>query len=115
MLETTDKISKKIRMDAKRIMAYDPRSKVGGGFELKHSPSSYGIILKYFFEFRGFTYRKVAELLNTTAQNINDIVNRRTKDRISSIEIYKFCKLLKVNEEYFYKLSNEIDKVLEKN
>lgn len=47
----------------------------------------------------------------TTAQNANHIINRMKKECFSAEDIEKVCKLLRVEPEYFYALSEKIEEI----
>lgn len=113
-------VDRDISLDASRAYMYNLQSKNGnkaknGGYVLKHSPSSYGIALKWLIYLRGYTYSQFGERYNgTTGQNINNMINRISKDRFYYEDIDKMCDILCVTRKYFDKLCEEIEKKMEK-
>lgn len=79
-----------------------------GGNKLKHETSAYGKVFKYIFAEREWTFAFVGELINTTGQNVNYIVNRMPNNRFSSIYLKKLCKKLDIDFEEFNALCNII-------
>ena len=60
------------------------------------------------------TYAQFAkEFNNTTAQNLNNMINRVDKSRFFEEDIEKMCKILKIKPEYFTKLCDAIENIME--
>ena len=103
-----------IRIDAGKAVNYDARLKIGGGYELKHAPSSYGIAIKWLLGVKRMTYAQFAKAFNgSTAQNVNHWINRTDKRRFSEFDIEQICKALKVRQDYFIDLSEAIEEIME--
>lgn len=101
----------KARVEAERACEFDLKGRTGG-LALKHKPSSYGVALKYLISSRGYTYGRFAKMYNgTTAQNLNNIINRIGKDRFFNEDIGKMCKLLRITPEYLEAMSGEIERI----
>lgn len=99
---------------ARKILAYDAKARVGGGYGLGHEPSSYGLVLKWLIKQRRMTYADFASKYNgTTAQNINNLINRVSKDRFFEENIEDMCKVLDVSKEYFTDLAEKVEKLQE--
>lgn len=98
--------------DAYRAVRTDIKKHTGGN-ALRHKPTSYGVALKWLINGRRYTYERFAREFNgTTAQNLNNIINRTGKGGYSVDDIRKMCEILQITTEYFYELSNEIEKIL---
>lgn len=100
--------------DAYRAVRTDYKKHIGGN-ALMHKPTSYGVALKWLITGKRYTYKRFAKMFNgTTAQNLNNIINRTGKGGYTEENIRKMCKILNITTEYFYELSNEIEKILDK-
>lgn len=100
---------------AKIIVAYDAKARVGGGYKLGHQPSSYGLVLKWLIKQRKMTYDDFAKAYNgTTGQNVNNIINRTDKTRFFEENVVKMCEVVGVTVEYFTRLAEEVEKIMEK-
>lgn len=108
-------ISEKIILsDAGKAVRYDAKLRQAGGFALKHRPSCCGVALKWLIGVRKITYAQFAkEFNNTTAQNLNNMINRVDKSRFFEEDIEKMCKILKIKPEYFTKLCDAIENIME--
>lgn len=105
-----------ITTDATRAISYDARMKLAGGYDLKHQPSCYGILLKWLLGMRKLTYAQFANRLNgTTAQNLNSLINRAGKDRFFPDVVENICKALGINTKYFYDVADKIEELMENN
>lgn len=86
-----------------------------GGYDLKHQPSSYGIAIKWLLHLRRMTYADFGKKYNETCfQNINYMINRMPKERYFKEDFEKICSILNISEDYFLKLCEEIEKIMEK-
>ena len=100
--------SEKIKSDAVKAYKFDLKL-ITGGIALSHTPSCYGIVLKWLIHLKGFTYAQFAKLYNgTTAQNMNHLINRIDETRYFEQEVTKMCKILKVSTNYFYSVCKEV-------
>ena len=99
---------------ARRVVRYDAKERVGGGFKLGHRPSSYGLVLKWLIKQRGMTYAEFARKYNgTTAQNLNNLINRVDESRFFEEDIARMCKVLRVKEDYFVDLAGKVKTLME--
>lgn len=99
--------------DALKAIRYDAKIKVGGN-KLSNKPSSYGLALKWLIHTRGLTYKEFAKRYNnTTAQNLNHLINRVDKTHFFDENVEDMCRVLNVRVEYFKNLCEDIDKLLE--
>ena len=99
---------------ARRVVRYDAKARVGGGYRLGHRPSSYGLVLKWLIKQRGMTYAEFARRYNgTTAQNLNNLINRVDESRFFEEDVERMCKVLKVSEEFFVDLANKVRTLME--
>lgn len=100
-----------VQQDSDKAIRYNAKLRVGGGYELKHKPSSYGIALKWLLGMRKITYAEFAKRFNgSTAQNLNHYINRVSKERFFDNDIEQMCAILKVDKEYFCDLCNCIER-----
>lgn len=104
----------KIEIDARRVINYDAKKIVGGGYKRVHEPCSYARVIKYLlYKFR-MTFKDFGSGLgNLTAQGVNHILNRVPKDRYTDEDIDRYCKVLKINRAYFIKLSDKVEELLQ--
>lgn len=103
-----------IMLDAGKAMRYDAKARVVGGFNLKSKPSCHGIALKWLIGVRKITYAEFAKRYNgTTAQNLNNLINRTDKSRFFEEDVERMCEVLKISPEYFYALSEAIETLME--
>lgn len=115
-----DMEEKRIDADATRAYMFSVKGMNGikprsGGNQLKHKPSCYGIAIKWLIYIKGLTYAKFAKAYNgTTAQNINHLINRISKDRYFDDNIEKMCDVLNIEYDYFISLCEKIEERMEK-
>ena len=103
-----------MRTDAIRAINYDAKFRLGGGYDLKHKPCSCGIVLKWLLGIKKITYSTFAKQLNnTTAQNLNYLINRVDKSRFYEEDIERMCKILKVKKEYFDGVCSAVEEIME--
>lgn len=103
-----------IKADAVKALRYDAKTRHCGGFDLKHQPSCYGIALKWILGVKKISYNAFARKYNnTTAQNINHLINRADKSRFFEEDIESMCIVLKISTEYFIKLGKAIEKMMD--
>ncbi len=103
-----------IKNDASKALSYDAKFRLGGGYDLKHSPSSCGIVLKWLLGIKKITYSSFAKQLNnTTAQNLNYLINRVDRTRFYEENIEKMCRLLKINKDYFDEVCDAVEELME--
>lgn len=56
--------------------------------------------LKYLIESKGFSKREISNLMETTEQNLHKILS---KDSIQISQLLRFCQILEVRPEIFFK------------
>lgn len=109
-----NKKEEKIISDANRAIKYDAKARLSGGYELKHKPSCYGVGLKWLIGIKGLTYSQFGARWNgTSGQNINHFINRVSKERFFEENVERMCEVLNVSFEYFIKLCENIEKLME--
>ena len=110
---TISEREKKLKMDAAKVIMFNNEKKKVGGYELKSEPSNIGKIFKYMIYIRGKTFIDVAKKLGgCTPQNINHLFNRTKREHFPEYIIKKLCIYLRIDENYFYRLLEEVDSVL---
>lgn len=98
---------------AKRVVAFDAKAKVGGGYKLKHEPCSYAFIVKYLLDRKDMTYKQLGEKLgNITAQAVNHTLNRIPKSAYSDNDLDKLCEIFKLEREFFDELDKKVEELL---
>lgn len=102
-----------IKDDASKALKYDAKFRLGGGYDLKHKPSSCGIVLKWILGVRKITYSTFAKQLNnTTAQNLNYLINRVDRSRFYEENIERMCAILKIQKEYFDDVCDAVEELM---
>ena len=102
-----------IEIIAKRVVAFDAKAKVGGGYKLKHEPCSYALIVKYLLDRKDMTYKHLGVRLgNITAQAVNHMLNRVPKSAYSENDLDKLCEIFKLEREFFDELDKRVEELL---
>ena len=94
------------------VLKYDAKQRYSG-YDLSNKPCAYGMVLKYYFKKRGWSYKLAGEYLNISAQGINHIVNRMPKDRYFEEDIERYCNAFGINQTHFLHLSEEVERLME--
>ena len=102
----------KIKLDARRAISGGYGGNVYGGNELKHKPTVYGLAFKYILHLRGISYREAAKALAMSPQSLNYALNRMSEKNFDYALIQRICVRLRLNEDYLYALSAEIERQL---
>jgi hypothetical protein len=97
----------KVRQKALDIVSFN-NVNYNGGNKCTHKTSVYGKIFKYIFAEREWTFAFAGQLLGTTGQNVNYIVNRMPEERFSNVYLRRLCGKLSVDYEEFSDLAEAI-------
>ena len=103
----------KVMKNANRVVSYDAKHKIGGGYELAHKPSSYGLVIKYLLYTKKLTYAKASKMLGITAQGLNHMINRTEDDRFDEDVIDRYCNAFKINKQFFKDVASKVREILE--
>ena len=70
--------------------------------------------MKWLLGIKKITYSAFAKQLNnTTAQNLNYLINRVDKSRYYDEDIDRMCKILKIKREYFDDVCVAVEELME--
>ena len=98
---------------AKKIVSFDAKAKVGGGYKLKHEPCSYALIVKYLLDRKDMTYKHLGDKLGgVTAQAVNHMLNRIPKSAYSENDLDKLCEIFKIEREFLDELDKKVEELL---